>query len=293
MKFNEISKNFLERQRKTLREASFANMRYTLESYVLPVFGEFSVEEISEEKIRKGIEKIAAENPKLGAGTLSKILALIKQIAKFGIKSGEIPPFLLDFKVDFDDFSGKKSKNSEKSQENEEKTELSDEDAKKIIAKIHENPTSENLGFLISICFGLKVGEICALRWSDFDVEAGNFSVKRTIQRVEDGKGSSRITEQPLGHGSSVRTMRFSENMKAFLTENFGQNFEKNSVSRNFFVTTNKDFPHEPRTYRRIFTRFLSKIGLPPLKFSALEKFYKSEREKRLSEAKNVEIPAQ
>ena len=290
MNFNEISRNFLEKQRETLREGSFSNMRYNLESYVLPVFGKFDAKEISEEKIISGMKEISEKNPRVKTGTLVKILALTRQIVKFGIKNGYIVPFLLDFKVDFDDFSGKKSKNEEESQENEEKTGLSDEDAKKIIAAVHETPTAENLGFLISLCFGLKVGEICALRWSDFDVEAGNFSVTRTIQRVEDGKGSSFITEQPLGHGSSVRTIRFSENMKAFLTENFGQNFEKNSVSRNFFVTTNKDFPHEPRTYRRIFTRFLSKIGLPPLKFSALEKFYKSERDKKLFAAKNGEL---
>ena len=290
MNFGEISKNFLERQRKTLREASFANMRYSLESYVLPVFGEFSVKEISEEKIRKGIEKIAAENPKLGAGTLSKILALVKQVAKFGIKSDEIPPFLLDFKVDFDDFSGK---NSKKIQENEKKPGLSDEDAQKITAKILENPTSESLGFLISLRFGLKVGEICALRWSDFDIGGRNLSVKRTIQRVADGNGSSRITEVALGHESSVRTLHFSERTAAFLKENFGEMLEKDSLSRSFFVTTNWENPHEPRTYRRIFSRFLSRIGLPPLKFSALEKFFKSERDKRLSAAKNGEMPAQ
>lgn len=281
MRFSDLCTDFLEDEKSRLREGSFSNMRYNLENYVLPVFGEMDSEELSEERISAGMKKMRGVKSKMGEGTLKKNLVLVKQIARFGMKKGVITPFLLDFKADFENFY-------KSDDENPEKKSLSADDARKIIDHAHENPLPANIGFLLSLCFGLKIGEICALRWSDIDISERKLTVSRIVQRVEDGKGASYIVEEPLGHDTSERTLELSEKMTAFLNGNFSERLDKNNIKNRFFVATDTGSPAEPRTYRRIFTRFLSEIGISHLKFSALQKFYESMRMENTSLAEKM-----
>ena len=55
---------------------------------------------------------------------------------------------------------------------------------KKILDYIRQNFTFRNLGIYISLSTGLRIGEVCALRWSDINVDSGTISVQRTIERI-------------------------------------------------------------------------------------------------------------
>ena len=52
---------------------------------------------------------------------------------------------------------------------------------------IIEAAQKDRLGFAIELDFftGLRVGELCALKWSDIDLAAKEFRVRRTLQRVQ------------------------------------------------------------------------------------------------------------
>ncbi|MCD8098754.1 MAG: site-specific integrase [Lachnospiraceae bacterium] len=52
-----------------------------------------------------------------------------------------------------------------------------------------DNPFS--LGVLLSLYGGLRIGEVCALKWCDFDRGNGTVSVSRTIARIADLDASS------------------------------------------------------------------------------------------------------
>ncbi len=45
-------------------------------------------------------------------------------------------------------------------------------------------PGRETSGLLLSLYAGLRIGEVCALRWSDLSLDAGILSVSRTVQRI-------------------------------------------------------------------------------------------------------------
>ena len=285
MLFSELAAAFLSEQKPRLRENSFANMRYNLESYLLPVFGEIDVAELSEAKIIDGMKKVSGKS-KISAGTLKTNFILLKQIARFGMKKGLVPPFLLDFKIDFDDFCGAKpneSENSADEQSGNAKTELSEDDVRKIILAAKENPDSKKLGVLLSLCLGLKIGEICALRWSDIDIIARKVKISRIVQRIGEGNGSSRIVVQ--SRGSSERILNISENLALLLNEKFQGHFEEKSLSRDFFILTNSQVPTEARVFRRFFAKFLEEIGVEQVKFNALKKFYDLKLSKNLSKA--------
>ena len=52
---------------------------------------------------------------------------------------------------------------------------------------IIEAARKDRLGFAIELDFftGLRLGELCALKWSDIDLAAKEFRVRRTLQRVQ------------------------------------------------------------------------------------------------------------
>ena len=54
---------------------------------------------------------------------------------------------------------------------------------------------SAGLGIYISLCTGLRIGEGCALKWSDINVSEGTITVNRTIERIYIINGTEKYTE--------------------------------------------------------------------------------------------------
>ncbi|MGV0925055.1 tyrosine-type recombinase/integrase [Empedobacter tilapiae] len=60
---------------------------------------------------------------------------------------------------------------------------------------IKEHFTFRNLGVLMCLYSGMRIGEICALTWNDIDTDNRIINVNRTIQRIYVIKDGVRKTE--------------------------------------------------------------------------------------------------
>ena len=49
---------------------------------------------------------------------------------------------------------------------------------------LEQTPSRINIGLMICLCCGLRIGEICALRWEDVDVRSCVIHIRRTVHRV-------------------------------------------------------------------------------------------------------------
>ena len=54
----------------------------------------------------------------------------------------------------------------------------------KLINYLQENFSPTNFGILLALLTGIRLGELCALRWSDFSFEEREFKIERTMQRL-------------------------------------------------------------------------------------------------------------
>lgn len=61
---------------------------------------------------------------------------------------------------------------------------------------IVDEPDLTGLGILLALNSGLRLGELCALRWSDIDLHAGFLRVEREVQRLYE-KGCTKLIVQP------------------------------------------------------------------------------------------------
>lgn len=65
---------------------------------------------------------------------------------------------------------------------------LSDKEKKKIEKNCLEENSLKSLGIILCLNTGLRVGEICSLKWENIDLEDKNLYVKKILQRVYDKK---------------------------------------------------------------------------------------------------------
>ena len=118
---------------------------------------------------------------------------------------------------------------------------------KKILDFIKQNFTFRNLGIYISLSTGLRIGEICALKWSDINVADGTITVQRTIERIYVVEGEKKHTQLVINTPKTVNSCReipMSKELLAMVKP------MKKVVNGDFYVLTNEDKPTEPRTYR-------------------------------------------
>ena len=138
---------------------------------------------------------------------------------------------------------------------------------KKILDFIKENFTFRNLGIYISLTTGLRIGEICGLKWSDIDVCNETITVRRTIERIYIIEGDCKHTELVINTPKTKNSCREIPINKELLTM---VKPLKKVVNNEFYVLTNEEKPTEPRTYRNYYHRLMKRLDIPRLKYHGL-----------------------
>lgn len=122
---------------------------------------------------------------------------------------------------------------------------------------------------LISLYTGMRLGEVCALKWSDIDWEKQTITVKRTVQRVPQKKGGeTACTSLMIGTPKSKRSYRVLP-LPDFLINLLKQTFLTVNNS-DAFVFGNEDRTAEPRTLQRRFRRLVQMLELSGVHFHTL-----------------------
>lgn len=150
---------------------------------------------------------------------------------------------------------------------NKELEVLSVSNHRKILDHIQSHFTFTGLGIYISLSTGLRIGEICALKWNDINITEGTITVSRTIERIYMVEGEKKHTELVISSPktrNSCREIPMSKELLAIVKP------LKKIVNDDFYVLTNDEHPTEPRTYRNYYNGLMEKLGIPRLKYHGL-----------------------
>ena len=247
---NQITEEWKEEKKKYVKKSTYAAYQLLIQNHIKPYFGDLY--EVNEEKVQQFVfDKLDAG---LSEKTIRDIIIVLKMILKFGIKNGYLEYVQIDAK-----FPSK--------QEKKDLDVLSKADQKKFMEHLRNNFTFKNLGIFICLSTGMRIGEICGLRWCDVDTAEGVIKVRHTLQRIYIIEGETRHTELLLDTpktANSVRDIPMSSELLKML-----KSLNK-VVNENYYVISNDIKPIEPRTYRNYYKKLCRQLDIPELKFHGL-----------------------
>lgn len=118
-------------------------------------------------------------------------------------------------------------------------------------------------GIFLCLSTGLRLGEICSLKWADIDTEHMLLHVNRTVQRIKSKEGPTKTTLLETAPKSifSDREIPMPDSLLSVL-----MTFQK--TGQEYVLCTDK--PMEPRTYQNHFKRYLKTIQIPDYNFHTL-----------------------
>lgn len=120
-------------------------------------------------------------------------------------------------------------------------------------------------GILLSLFSGIRIGELCALRWENVSLKDNTIRIASTMQRLQDPDGDSKtkiIIGSPKSE-TSQRTIPLTE-QAAVLCDRM------KSQSKSAYILTGTDKYMEPRTLQYRLERYTRECGLEGVHFHTL-----------------------
>lgn len=238
-------------------------IRYTglLNAHLLPALGNCTVSRLTVQKIAAFLqEKLhngrLDKKGGLSAKTIADILCLIKAAVKMAIRDFKLPQAsaILTMRPPIP----VRSRKPEILNENE---------CTNLSRQIVQQSVSEAAAILFCLNTGLRLGEVCALRWSDIDFEAKTLTVSHTVQRVTQNGKSVLLLQSPKTEAGK-RTIPLTAEIILML-----QN-RKKKQHKEYVFGSNK--PLEPRTLQYRFAALLKKCNISRRNFHSLRHTFAS-----------------
>jgi len=244
-----LCEEWLNNKAYSIKESTLANYRMKLEKYIFPYLGILKYEQLTEQVLENFLDHLLSETG-LSAKYVSDILSIIKSVAKYAHKKYGCINIIADT-------------SHPKSQQPESKTTLSRSDVNILLCTVMDNTDLTKLGVLISLYTGIRIGELCALKWSDIDLDSNVLSINRTVQRIsESGGKGTKLIFQPPKSSSSRRLIPLPETLTPLLHSFEGE--------KEHFILSGSSKCIEPRTMQYRFKSILKRSGLPSVNFHIL-----------------------
>ncbi len=235
-----------------VKESTYSNYFMKYQKHILPDLGEIVYEKLTPDILNKFIrEKLSAN---LSEKYVTDIAGVIKNAFGFARRQygyADKSEFII---------TPKNQKSNSVLLKKEEQDILN--------SFLIKEPTLSNVGILTASATGIRIGELCGLKWSDIDLEKKIITVKRTVQRIKnvDGDTATKLIVTAPKSTSSVRQIPLPEFLIPAL--------KKYKSSDNFYILSGADKPVEPRTVQYRFKKILKNLGLPSVHFHALRHMF-------------------
>jgi len=234
----------------SIKVSSYQTYNRILKCYLLPSLGSMLLSEITAENIRDFIQNM--ENQGYAASTIKSACRLLSAALFVAQDEGYIQRNPCRRIRVFD------------AGQNMQRV-LSREEQGKIR---HESENPQALPALFSLYMGLRLGEVCALKWSDVDWKNQTITIRRTAQRIAKlrADGTSGKTMLMIGPPKSLKSRRVLP-IPAFLFKKL-QNMYSAAVSE--FIFGYDCRPADPRRIQRQFKRIAKNLSILDVHFHTL-----------------------
>ena len=249
--FSEVAEQWLKLKKNSVKISTYSKYSYTVNKYIIPKFNKISLSNMKNYDFNQFISELE-ERQNLSEKTIKDIMCVLKAIACYAEE---------EYDIIF-----KKKKVIEPKIKTNPLIILSRREQGKLERRCLRENTLPSLGIIIAMNTGLRIGEICGLKWKDIDLEKRILYVRRTLQRIYDieHKTTRIIIDTPKTQ-NSVRNIPISNKLYELLLP-FKGKYSENS----FFLTGDEYIYIEPRRMQYIFKDILQKSDIRMYKFHIL-----------------------
>ena len=253
--FSCIAIEWFENIQPQIKESSRNKYWNLLYSYILPKCGSQPLEKMTYDFIESYCNSLLVSGGSKQSGlspkTVADVLSVMRNILKFAVRKGKIIPC---------DANAIQIKRSTK-----EIRILSKFEQDKLCKYLYSELNIYNVGILICLFTGLRIGEICALRWEDVSFSEQTIYVHNTLQRIQDRTGEDKKTKIVITtpkSSCSIRIIPLPDTLVDLLLSH-----KEVSIG---YVMTNSESYIEPRTMQNHFKSALKKSGIESANFHAI-----------------------
>lgn len=254
--FRNAAQEWLRMQKPELKPSSIAKYQNINEIYLIPQFGDKAVGSIERNDVmefsRELLESGGTRSDGLSPKTVNSILSVMRNIFKYIGREKGITM------ADISDISVKQSQKPMRI--------LSIDEQRKLSEYLCAHPSMCNLGILLCLYTGLRIGEICALKWSDIHLSEKYLFIHHTLQRIQiqsETEKRTKVVMQKPKSDCSIRMIPIPEDLIPLLTV-------VKSDDNAFFLTGQPKYFIEPRCMENRFKNTIHECGLPDINFHAL-----------------------
>lgn len=249
---------WLKEHRKNIKESTYIKYYNIIYMYIIPDLGEIQFNKISIQMMNQFIQKLLNQGSQNGQGLSTKSVADVISVFKNIMRYIECHYGHIHF--DYHQMTVKQNKEKRMRI-------LNSQEQQKLCQYILEHQTLIHLGILLALSTGIRIGELCALRWDHIYLDEEELIIDRTMQRIQNkdnnnNKKTKIIITTPKSQ-CSIRRIPIPQDLIQLLKP-----FECHQ--NEFFLTGHIEKYIEPRCLENKFKVLMQQNNIENMHFHAL-----------------------
>lgn len=235
---SEYAQIFLTSKGSVTKKSTYHSYAWMLDRHILPMLGGTALSDIN----NSCLQAFADEKLKsLSKKTVRDLVGLVKNILNDAAINEIVEPrkFMIKYP---------------KSEKSDYRT-LSEEEFRRLEEFLLQQESPHAVGELIMLETGMRIGEMCGLRWEDINLDNMSVKIRRTVQRIYKSEDSS--TEMDIGNPKTTTGKR-----EIPISGHICRHLKKCRRVNGIYVASGKEMPTEPRTHRQYHKRLMKKLGI-------------------------------
>ena len=243
---------WLDYKHAIVKNSTYVKYRNSINKHIIPKLGSFDIKILDNNIVQRFInQKLSAEKCSLSPKSVRELVNIIKNTLAYAENYGFQSKCKYELLIVRNSFKPIRVLNK-----NEEKA---------LLNTLESDINIFKFGILISLLTGVRIGELCALRWEDIDFKECLITVNRTMQRVQvegkDNKTEIIITTPKTN--ASIRQIPIPKMLVDYII-----GFKS---SNDQYILTNKNGNYiEPRVMQYKFKKYIQIAGISDANFHAL-----------------------